>query len=174
MCTALAIWLLPAGVAAAKKPVSAKVCGPSECRTVKDRQTLIALTEGGPPADPPRSGAGWYTVRTTIEIDHGRRDHFSSAIVPSAGLLRGGDAGQGYAWMPVTAATARAYRRVTNGLAPFPAGTLKGVAPGPAHHANPDGGSSPLPWIGGGLVAIALAGLLIRRRGLPWPRPAQG
>jgi hypothetical protein len=176
ICTALAIWLVPAGVATAKKPVAAKVCGASECRTVKDHDTLMALTEGGPPAGPPRSGAPWYTVRTIIEIGPDTRDHFDSAIVPSVGLLRGRD-GSGYAWMPVSAAARSVYRRVTLGLAPFPAASLKGVAVAASpREADPGtgGSSSALPWIGGGLLLVALAALLISRRGLPWPKPAQG
>ena len=183
ICIVLTLSLVPAGAAAAKKPVAAKVCGPSDCRTVKDREALMALTEGGPPTDPPDRASGWYSVRMTIEIDHGRRDSFPLVIVPGAGLMRGGDAGQGYAWMPVAPTAVREYRRVTRGLAPFPAGALKGVGPPrvrvdevvlPRAEAEPDGGSSPLPWIAGGVVLLALAGALIRRRGLPWPKPAQG
>jgi hypothetical protein len=184
MCMILALMLIPAGAALAKEPVKAKVCGPSDCRTVKDRQTLMALTEGGPPSDPPKHGAAWYRVRTTIALGEGQRDHFSTAIVPSAGLMRGSDASQGYVWMPATAAAMRAYREVTRGLAPYPARTLKGVGVPkvrvdevvlPPHEAQPDGGgSSPLPWIAGGVVLVALAGALIRWRGLPWPKPAQG
>jgi MYXO-CTERM domain-containing protein len=179
----LALSLVPAGAAAAKKPVSAKVCGPSDCHTVKDRDSLMALSEGGPPTDPPDRGAPWYSVRMTIEIDHGRRDSFSTAMVPSAGLMRGADASEGYVWMPATARGARVYRRVTRGLAPFPPASLKGVGPPrvrvdevvlPAERPRQDGGSSPLPWIAGGVALLALAGLLLRRRGLPWPKPAQG
>jgi hypothetical protein len=181
MCMVLALWLVPAGAAAAKEPVSAKVCGASDCVTVKDRDALMALSEGGPPTDPPDRGAPWYSVRTTIEVGPDQRDSFSSAIVPSAGLVRGADAGEGFVWMPATPRGEQVYRRVTRGLAPFPAATLKGVgAPKvrvdevllPAAEAHEDGGSSPLPWIAGGVVLLGLAGLLIRHR-LPWPKPAQ-
>ena len=127
MCMVLALWLVPAGTAVAKEPVAAKVCGKSDCRTVKDRHVLMALTEGGPPTDPPDRAAPWYTVRTTIAIGEGQRDHFMSAIVPSTGLTRGSDAVEGYVWMPSTPRAKAAYRRVTRGLAPFPADTLKGV-----------------------------------------------
>jgi hypothetical protein len=183
MCMVLALSLAPAGAAAAKEPVKAKVCGKSDCHTVKDRDALMALTEGGPPTDPPDRGAPWYSVRTTIEIDRGRRDSFSTAIVPSAGLMRGSDASEGYVWMPATPRAKLVYRRVTRGLAPFPADSLKGVGPPkvrvdevvlPTEQAHHDGGSSPLPWIAGGVALLALVGLLIRRRGLPWPKPAQG
>jgi hypothetical protein len=183
MCTVLALSLVPAGAAAAKEPVKAKVCGKSDCRTVEDRQTLMALTEGGPPTDPPEHGAGWYSVLVTIQIGDNEFDQFRSAIVPSLGLLRGSDSGEGFVFMPATDRAARAYRSVTRGLAPFGATTLKGVgAPKvrvdevvlPSERPHEDGGSSPLPWIAGGVLLLALAGVLIRRRGLPWPKPAQG
>jgi hypothetical protein len=182
MCTVLALSLVPAGAAAAKEPVRAKVCGASDCRTVKDRQALLALSEGGPPTDPPNHGAGWYSVLMTIQIGDDQFDQFRSAIVPSLGLLRGSDAGEGYVFMPATDRAAGEYRRVTRGLAPFPAATLKGVgAPKarvdevvlPAAEPHQDGGSSPLPWIAGGVVLLGLVGVLIRHR-LPWPKPAEG
>jgi hypothetical protein len=184
ICIGLTLSLAPAGAALAKEPVKAKVCGASECRTVKDRDALMALTEGGPPTDPPDRGAGWYSVRMTIEIDRGRHDVFPLVIVPSAGLMRGGDASEGYTWMPATRTARREYGRITRGLAPLPAGTLRGVGPPkvrvdevvlPPAEAKPDeGGTSPLPFVAGGVVLLALAGALIRWRGLPWPKPAEG
>ena len=183
ICIALTLWLLPAGVAAAKKPVAAKVCGPSECRTVKDRDSLTALTEGGPPSDPPKHGAAWYSVRVTIATGPDQHETFAMAIVPSAGLLRAGDATGGYSWMEATPRGVREYRRVTRGLAGFPLRELKGtglpearvdeVVLPPAEPKAEGGSSSPLPWIAGGLVLLGLVGALVRWRGLPWPKPAQ-
>jgi hypothetical protein len=163
MCMVLALSLVPAGTAAAKEPVRAKVCGPSDCRTVKDRDALMALNEGGPPTDPPKHGAAWYSVVMTIQIGDDQFDHFRSAIVPSLGLLRSSDVNEGFVFMPATDRAIRAYRRVTRGLDPFPAGTLKGVAARPATKPQRDSGSSPLPWIAGGVVLLGLAGLAIRR-----------
>jgi hypothetical protein len=172
MCMVLALSLVPAGAAAAKEPVSAKVCSPSDCVTVRDRDALMALSEGGPPTDPPERGAPWYSVLMTIQIGDDQFDHFRLAIVPSLGLLRGGDASEGYVFMPATNRAAREFRSVTRGLAPFSAATLKGVgAPKvrvdevvlPAAEPHQDGGSSPLPWIAGGVVLLGLAGLAIRR-----------
>lgn len=183
----LTLSLVPAGAALAKEPVRAKVCGASECRTVKDKDALMALTEGGPPTNPPKHGAAWYSVLVTIQIGDNEFDHFRSAIVPSLGLLRGDDSTGGYVFMPATDRALRGYERVTRGLEPLPATRLKGVGtpkpqveaqvdevvPPPAE-AKPDGGSSPLPWIAGGVVLLGLAVALIRWRGLPWPRQAQG
>jgi hypothetical protein len=183
LCLALTMSLASAGAAFAKEPVKAKVCGASDCRETKDRGALMALTEGGPPTSPPSHGAAWYRVTMTIEIDRGRHDTFPMAIVPSEGLMRGGDATEGYTWMPVSSAAAREYRRITRGLEPRAASALEGVgAPKvrvdevvlPREEPQADGGgASPLPWIAGGLVMLGLVAALLRWRGLPWPKPAQ-
>jgi hypothetical protein len=183
ICIVLTLSLVPAGVAAAKEPVKAKVCGPDSCRTVQDQDSLMALTEGGPPTQPPKRGAGWYSVRMTIQTGPEQFESFPLVIVPSAGLVRGGDATEGYSWGAVSDHAANEYRRITRGLVAYPAGALKGVGPPkvrvdevvlPPDQPKPDGGSSPLPWIAGGVLLLGAAGLLIRRRGLPWPRPAEG
>jgi hypothetical protein len=183
LCLVLTMSLAPAGAAFAKEPVKAKVCGASDCRETKDRGALMALTEGGPPTTPPSHGAAWYEVTMTIEIDHGRHDTFPMAIVPSKGLMRGGDGNEGYTWMPVSSAAAREYRRITSGLEPRAASALEGVGVPkvrvdevvlPREEPQADGGgASPLPWIAGGLLLLGLAAALIRWRGLPWPKPAQ-
>jgi hypothetical protein len=187
LCLVLTMSLAPAGAAFAKEPVKAKVCGASDCRETKDRGALMALTEGGPPTTPPSHGAAWYRVTMTIEIDRGRHDTFPMAIVPSEGLMRGGDGNEGYTWMPVSTAAAREYRRITRGLEPRAASALEGIGAPDAPSVRVDevvlpreepradgGGASPLPWIAGGVLLLAVAGLLIRRRGLPWPKPAAG
>jgi hypothetical protein len=178
ICIALTAWLVPAGAAVAKEPVAAKVCGKSDCRTVKDRQALLAFTEGGSPTDPPAGGAPWYRVRVTIAVDEGQRQNFSFVIVPAAGLIRAGDPNGGYSWMPVSATAERVYREVTRDIAPFSADSLRAVGrterkPFAADQPKRDEGGSPLPWIAGGIVVLlGLALVLILRRGLPWPRPA--
>jgi hypothetical protein len=183
LCLVLTMSLAPAGVAVAKEPVKAKVCGASDCRETKDHGALMALTEGGPPTTPPSDGAAWYRVTMTIEIDRGHHDTFPMAIVPSKGLMRGGDGTGGYTWMPVSSATAREYRRITRGLEPRAASALEGIgAPEvrvdevvlPREEPQADeSGASPLPWIAGASVLLGLAGALARWRGLSWPKPAQ-
>jgi hypothetical protein len=184
LCLVLTMSLAPASAAFAKEPVKAKVCGASDCRETKDRGALMALTEGGPPTSPPSQGAAWYQVTMTIATGPDQRDTFPMAIIPSAGLMRGGDGNEGYTWMPVSSAAAREYRRITRGLEPHAASALEGIgAPKvrvdevvlPREEPQADGGGvSPLPWIAGGVLLLAVAGLLIRRRGLPWPKPAAG
>jgi hypothetical protein len=184
LCLVLTMSLAPAGAAFAKEPVKAKVCGASDCRETKDRGALMALTEGGPPTSPPSHGAAWYRVTMTIAIGPDQRDRFSLVIVPSAGLMRAGDATEGHSWMSVSPATASEQLRLTRGLEPRAASALEGTGPPevrvdevvlPREEPQADGsGASPLPWIAGGLVLLGLAGALLRWRGLPWPKPAEG
>lgn len=183
----LGLMLLPAATAAAKEPVAATVCGPSDCTTVKDRETLFAIGGDGGPGQPPERGAPWYPVRMIIKIDRGRHDSFALAIVPSTGMTRYSDGEGGYSWVAASPRAKRAYRRITRGLEAFPANTLEGVGPMKARvdevilppkqepAAATDGGSSPVPWIAGGVVVmLGLAGVFLRRHGLPWPKPAEG
>jgi hypothetical protein len=182
----LGLMLLPAATAAAKEPVAAKICGPSDCTTTKDKDTLMAFFEGGGPGSPPAHGVPWYTVRTAIDIGQKRPDHFEQVVIPQLGVVRGQDETGSYMWMSLSDRAAREYRRLTRDMEAFPASELKGTGPVEAKvdevilppkqepAAAADGGSSPLPWIAGGLVLLGVVFALIRWRGRPWPRPAQG
>ncbi len=184
----LGLMLLPAATAAAKEPVAAKICGPSDCTTTKDKDTLMAFFDGGGgPASPPTHGVPWYTVRTAIDIGEKRPEHFEQVVIPQLGVVRGQDETGAYTWMSLSDRAAREYRRLTRDVEAFPASELKGTGPVEAKvdevvlppKPDPDaaadgGGSSPLPWIAGGLVLLGVVFALIRRRGRPWPRPAQG
>jgi hypothetical protein len=182
LCLALVLPLVLAGAAEAKKLVSAKVCGASGCRTVDDRDSLTALAEGGPPTGPPKA-SGFYQVDLTGRGD-GERFTFTVAIVPEAGLMRGGTEAEGYTWMPVSADAVRQFRRMTRGIEPFPAAKLAGldVRPPearvdevvlPPEEPGSGGGGAPVwPWIVFGLPALGLVGLAIAR--LRRPRPSPG
>ena len=50
-------------------------------------------------------------------------------VMPSAGLLRGGDGAEGYTWVRLTPSSKREYRDLTRGIAPYPAGKLRGTGP---------------------------------------------
>jgi hypothetical protein len=181
----LGLMLLPAATAAAKEPVAAKICGPSDCTTVKDKDTLMTFFEGGGPGEPPARGVPWYTVRTAIDIGQERPDHFEQVVVPQLGVLRDQDETGSYTWFSLSSDAAAEYRRLTRDMEAFPASKLKGTGPleakvdevilPPEEPAAADGGgSSPVPWIAGGLVLLGVVFALIRWRGRPWPRPAQG
>jgi hypothetical protein len=186
ICIALVLSLAFASDAVAKEVTSAKVCGPAQCRETRDRADLTLFENGGGPTDPPAGKSPWYSVRMTMKIEGASDEHFTQVFVPRAGLLRGGDATEGYVWMALAPTYARRYRELTRGIAPYPAAKLAGTGPpkvrvdevvlGP-HQPAASGGASPLPWIGGG-VALLAAGLflLLRRRGrgLRWPRPSEG
>jgi MYXO-CTERM domain-containing protein len=170
--------LVVAADAAAKEVVAAKICGPSDCRETRNHRMLEAFMEGGPSTLPPNP-APWYRVETRIdEGDSGFQA--SSVVVPSASMIRGDDNIGGYmSWVRISPATVRVYRKLTRGIAPFPARKLRGLEPPPAKvdevvlppHPNrqpaavaKDDGGSPLPWIGGGIALLAAGGLVLVRR----------
>jgi len=184
---ALVLSLAFASDAVAKEVVAAKVCGPSECVKTRDRDTLAVFMDGGAPTDPPSAKSGWYAVRVTI-AEGDSHDTFPMVVMPSAGLLRGGDGAEGYTWVRLTPSSKREYRDLTRGIAPYPAGKLRGTGPpkvrvdevvlGPQQPAA-SGGASPLPWIGAGVALLAAVLFLVRRRrrrgrDLRWPRPSEG
>jgi len=184
----MALPLVPAAQASAKEVAKAKVCGPSDCREVKDHDQRLALIEGGgPPTAPPPNASPWYRAVVTIRGE-GERSTFTTALLPAAGLVRGESEYGGYTWMPIAKESASAVREMTRGIQPFPAAKLRGldaavpkarvseVVLPDAPKATSDGGSSALVWLLGGLAAAAgLAATAIyfvrRRRGLP-PSPA--
>ena len=188
ICLGLALSLAFATDASAKEVVAAKVCGKSDCRETRDPKTLTVFTDVGAPTDPPSHGGAWYSVRVTVEVEDGQRDTFPMAVLPKAGLMRGGDGSEGYTWFHLTPASARRYLALTHDLSPYPAAKLTGTGPPkvrvdevvlpPREPTAAGGGSSPLPWIGGGLALLAagLALLVWRRRGggLPWAPGALG
>jgi hypothetical protein len=183
LCLSLVLSLVFAGEAAAKKVVSAKVCGASDCRTVKDREALLALQEGGGPTDPPDAGA-FFRAELTV-LGDGERFTFPVAIVPEAGLIRGGTEAEGYVWMPVSDKAMVELRDVTRGLEPFPPAKLQGIDPPearvdevvlpPAADTAPSDGAPVWPWIVAAVAALGVVGLLRRWRRSPGsPEPAEG
>jgi hypothetical protein len=187
--TLLVLPIAGAAPAGAKEVAHAKVCGPSDCREVKDHDEQLALIEGGPPTAPPPKASPWYKAVVTIRGD-GERPTFTTALLPAAGLVRGDSEYGGYTWMSIAQDNASTVRKMTRGLEPFPAAKLRGldaaapkaqvsevVLPDPPKAAS-DGGSTALPWLLGGVAAAAALGataiyFVRRRRGLP-PSPASG
>jgi hypothetical protein len=183
LCLCLVMPLVLAGEAAAKKVVSAKVCGASDCRTVKDHEALLALSEGGTPTDPPGAVA-FYRVQLT-GVGDGERFSFPIVIAPDAGLMRGGTEAEGYTWMPVSDRAVREFREITRGLEPVPPTKLAGLDPPearvdevvlpPATDPAPADGAPVWPWVLGAVAALGLVVLLLRwRRRLGSPEPAEG
>jgi hypothetical protein len=173
--------LLPAA-ATAKNVQSATICGASGCHQAMDADVSEALEAGATPALPPAHGAPWYRVRARMGGD-GERGALRLAIVPSRRLVRGCcSPGGGYVWRRMTAAGKRAYARLTRLLDPFPASSLRGVAPAsaarvaeidrPRRHdgisaggiADSGGGAPGGLWIWIALPVIAIVG------GIEWRR----
>jgi hypothetical protein len=112
-----ALALLPA-VAAAKEVVKAQVCGADDCVSV-GRAIAMDLPDGGPPTDPPKQAAPFYTAEITMR--EGEKDFtFKVTFVPNGGLMRADD-GQ---WMDAPIQTESAFKNAASGLEAFPASEL--------------------------------------------------
>jgi hypothetical protein len=162
---------------------SAKVCGAGECREVSDPEAATALAVGPRPrgTDALERGLPWYKSTLTIPAEErGEVERVSVTVVPSAGLMRVGDADGVVVWVTLPSQSKKAYAKLTAGLTPRPARTLPGVgedalpvarvdevveAPSAATPAPASDGSNV--WIvalGGGVLAALMAGLLLRIR----------
>ena len=111
---------------------SAKVCGASECREVSDPEAATALAVGPRPrprgTDAPARGLPWYKSTLTIPAEErGEVVRVSVTVVPSAGLMRVGDADGVVVWVTLPSESKEAYAKLTAGLTPRPARTLPGV-----------------------------------------------
>ena len=179
---------------------SAKVCGASECREVSDPEAASALAVGPRPrgTDAPVRGLPWYKSTLTIPAEErGEVVRVSVTVVPSAGLMRVGDAE--VVWVTLPSQSKEAYAKLTAGLTPRPARTLPRVGEDalpvarvdedalpvarvdevvcPACAATPaqasDGSNVWIVALGGGVLAALMAGLLltIRHRRASTPLP---
>jgi hypothetical protein len=163
---------------------SAKVCGASECRELSDPEAATALAVGprprprGTDTDRPARGLPWYKSTLTIPAEHGGevdRVSVSVTVVPSAGLMRVGDADGVVVWVTLPSESKEAYAKLTAGLTPRPARTLPSVGEDalpaarvdevvePPSAATPasDGSNVWIVALGGGVLAALMAGLLL-------------
>lgn len=170
-----ALALLPAS-ASAKEVVKAQVCGADGCVAVSSA-VAMDLADYGPPSDPPKAAAAFYTAEVTMR---GGDEKFTlkSTFVPAGGFMRGDD-GQ---WRDAPIQTEEAFKSAVGGLEPFPASELGPLpTPAPKTIAAPD----PAPVDDGGsvwlIVAFGLAGVVAtwglvlfvrRRRGSEGSSPA--
>jgi hypothetical protein len=180
---ASALALLPA-TASAKEVVKAQVCGADGCRTV-GHAIAMDLMDGGPPTDPPREAAPFFTAKLTMRVEDGKLQTFETAFVPRYGLMRGDDG----TWMDAPVQTETAFKRAAAGVgAAFgaekldlsgpsqPQAQVSEVVRAPADPAPVDDGTSP--WlIAGVVIAAALAmtalvALVLKRRGSEGTPPA--
>ena len=157
---------------------SAKVCGASECREVSDPQAATALAVGPRPRgrDAPGHGLPWYKGTLTIPAKDGGEVRASVIVVPSAGLMRVGDAD--VVWVTLPRESKEAYAKLTAGLTPRPArDALPSVGedalpvarvdsvfcPACADTPASDGSNVWIVALGGGVLAALMAGLLLLR-----------
>lgn len=174
----LALALLPAS-ASAKEVVKAQVCGAGGCVSVS-HAIAMDLMDGGPPTDPPKEAAPFFTARLWVRVDDGKTQRFDTAFVPRYGLMRGDDG----TWMDAPVQTEAAFKRGARGLeaspasdlGPLPAPTAEPV-PAPAQDPAPVDDGSPLWPIAflGLAAAVATSALVLyvrRRRGTEGSSPA--
>src|SRR5918999_5031407 len=129
LCLTLVLSLILAAEATAKEVVAAKVCGASYCREVRDEKSLLALHEGGPPADPPDKASAFYRAELTVKGEGNDRFNFEVVLAPRLGLVRGDNGDGTFAWMPVSDTAIIQFRRMTRGLEPIAAAKLHGLGP---------------------------------------------
>jgi hypothetical protein len=115
--------LLPAS-AHAKELTSARACDPDGCRTITDRATLRGMEEGQPTTAPERA-APFHRIRMTVKVEGAEELAYTMVFVPSAGLLRFGSERDGYEWLAPTPRSLSGFKRLTRGLEPLPAATLR-------------------------------------------------
>jgi hypothetical protein len=174
----LALALLPAS-ASAKEVVKAQLCGAGGCVSVS-HAIAMDLMDGGPPTDPPKEAAPFFTARLWVRVDDGKTQRFDTAFVPRYGLMRGDDG----TWMDAPVQTEAAFKRGARGLeaspasdlGPLPAPTAEPV-PAPAQDPAPVDDGSPLWPIAflGLAAAVATSALVLyvrRRRGTEGSSPA--
>jgi hypothetical protein len=131
VASALAFGVLTTS-AAAKEIKSAKVCGPSECVSLTDREEA-ALLLGGEETGPP-AASSFYTVEFTVDVES--EPTWTVYYVPSAARTRpayepDGEAGPSlHVWSALTPGAAALFREVTRGLEPFPKPELSSVVVG--------------------------------------------
>lgn len=189
VCTSLALLAALAGDAAAKEVVAVTACGPSDCRSTRDRDVLGVVEGGGTPSiGDSATKSPWYSLRARIRIEGQHDERFSVAWLPRTRMLRMGEDASGYAWTKLSSDQASGLRSLVRGMEPFPAAKLRGVPPvgeaqvdevfipaGQPGSSSGGGGASAVPWIAGGVALIgALLALLWRRRGFRRPRPTEG
>jgi hypothetical protein len=171
LLAAVVLLLVPAG-AGAKGVASAKLCGPSACRSVEDDATGDALIGGSSMvAAPPEPGPFYHLV---FEIGgEGPRRTLDQVYLPSAGALRTVGEADDPVWMRVTPRAQSELDVLATGLAPYPAARLGdvGAAPLPrplvAQPAADDRGLPVWPFFVAGGVALLGVGLVAARRARP-------
>jgi hypothetical protein len=162
--------------AAAKEIASLTVCGPSKCHAITSRAAMHAFLEGGYETLAPTRGGTFYAVKARMRHEGEDAGGYTVQYVPAVNLLRAEAEFGKHKWLRPAGVTARALRRATRGLRPYPADQLGPVRePSPAPAVSPPArvsspasgdGSSRLGLAGGAgaLVIALLAGTFFVRR----------
>jgi hypothetical protein len=182
----LALLLAAPAAATAKRLTAATVCGSSGCNTASDPATLLPAMEGGPPigGGPTRARPFYRLVVVVGETPGGER--MKLVVLPGTRFVRGPEG----TWTRISAAGLGRIMTLADGLRPFPASQLPGLADSSPlaertgaetpPSSSPTGHTS-FPWLAVGAAAVALllvGGLAInalRSRGHAiWVRTIRG
>ena len=141
----------------------------------------MTLGHGGMPASPPERGEPWYRMELRFRAEGAEPIRIPITIVPRLALMRWEGEHGDQTWVDAPAETLASFRRLSKGIAPFPAGTLElgdtspaeaqvdevvsiaDPAEPPSADAQGSGGSA-APWIAVGIAALLAAILLLLRR----------
>lgn len=125
MCAAALLAAALPPTAGAKELQAITLCGPSECRTFDDRETLRQVPSGGETTRMLGSPAPYYG----LTFGHlGGHTSFGMYYVPSANALVGHDQNGVPQYHPIDGASAaNVMRRLTRGLEPFAAPRVTSV-----------------------------------------------
>ena len=192
---ALTLALVFSADAGAKGPIEVKVCGAEGCQeTTVDPEATAGLT--GPmfraqarPDAPPSASSGWFDVTMRLGDFPERfallqEPDYIRAVGKREGIITPGEKDGVYGWLQLTAAEARQFRSLTEGVESLPISELprlRATAPelSDTIGATEDGGggsSAPIGlWLGLGVAVASLTALgvaLSRRRRPPGPQPA--
>jgi hypothetical protein len=121
--TAVLAMLAPAPAASAKGLIEATACGTDGCSTATSPRLLRALMQADAPARRAPHGEPFIAVELIHGHDGEEIARQSIAYVPSARMV----AIDAQSWFSLPPASVRAFRRLTNGLRPFPPERLPDV-----------------------------------------------
>jgi hypothetical protein len=172
-----ALLLVPATGADAKF-ISARVCGPSDCREVAvsadhtPNHTLSTMMEAAfrsRPASNPPEASPWYRVALCSDRCDSRHS-LKLKVLPTAGyeyVPRRGWPKPRRGWDKLDKRAADVYRRITKGLEPFPPSRLLALGATESLSVNEASGQAGIPaWAWIAMAAAAASLVLISRRWL--------
>ena len=148
--------------ALAKGAISGRVCGADGCADVT-RDKLGGMLAEGDPTDPPASAAPFVEIRLkVITGENGETANMAFDYLPSLGITRPHDGGDGGAWIRLHPSWRASLDGAVGATRPRPASELARIAGLPEPVTQPHDG--PGWWVvaAGALALLGLVALLAR------------